>query len=387
VLKSSVDEKNNCVQKALRSIIQNQDILVLDDPKKIRALLSDLCPRNHRKKIVLLERLLDEKIHTELVQQKDCMSYEQMSENLTNRILANYPFDKSLVQEGIFDLAFALQIIPDGSRIIIPNQPPFNEYFTRVDPRLAEAINLNQIKSFNDALRVLEPILNQDPGNSIALREKAYAISNLGRYRESLQWYNDALRIDPSDPVAWIQKGYALSKMDKNRDAIYCYDAAIKLDPDGAVVWRNRGFSLRKLKDYPAALESYENALRINPQDPIAWKLKGGALGLMKRYHEAFQATEEALTLDPDYKEAMMNMGWLLSEQGRYEEAKTWYEKVLQIDRNNPRAWKQHGYCLKKINDQENQKKSGSRFRHTIPKKAPTPENQGFMDKIKGFFK
>lgn len=393
----------NCIRKTILSIIQSEGVTILDNPKRVRALLSDYCAGEYKREIVLLERLLDEKIHLELIRQKKSLSYDMLSVNLTNRILVNHPFDKDLVESCIDNLALALEIIKivpernppsikptlvtrkarggkhDGS----PNQSGLSEN----DPLIIEALNLNRSKSFDEALRLLDRILTIDSGNSVALREKAYAISNLGHYRDSLHWFNESLRINPADPVTWIQKGYALSKIGKNQDAVYCYDAAIKLDPDGAVVWRNRGFSLRKLKDYPAALQSYENALRINPQDHIAWKLKGGALGLMKRYSEAFHATKQALALNPDYDEAMMNMGWLLSDQGHYEDAISWYDKALQIDQDNQRAWKQRGYCLKKLNSPEKGKKPHPIKTQSLQKKAPTPENQGIMDRIKGFFK
>lgn len=392
----------NCISKTMKSILQSEGIEILDNPKRVRALLSDHCAGDWKREIILLERLLDEKIHLELIRQKNSVSYEVLSSNLTNRILANHPFDKDLVESGIDNLAVALEIIKavpvrnsssiklssttrmSGGNVRRDSQNQLG--FSESNPLINQAIKLNQSKSFSEAIDLLNQALKTEPENPVALREKAFAISNLGYYKESLHWFNNSLRVNTDDPITWIQKGYALSKMGKNNDAINCYDAAIRIDPDNAVVWRNRGFSLRKLKDYPTALQSYENALKINPQDPIAWKLKGGVLGLMKKYHEAFQATKHALTLDPHFIEAMMNMGWLLSDQERYQEAIEWYDNALKIDHKNSRALKQREYCLKKIYVQSGQKKYPPIIT-PLKKKAPTPENQGIMDKLKGFFK
>jgi len=382
-------ENSECIKRVLKSLIETEGNELLNDPKRVRALLSDHCVGEMKRQIIVIERLLEENIHHELLKQKDTIAYELLSSNLALRILANHPFDKSLVTDGIDNLAFVLDIITIHPLRHKQNLPKDSRNTTTSSPELIEdVIRLNQSKSFSDALKLLEQVLKRDPENPVALREKAYAVSNLGMYKESLHWFNESIRRNPDDPVTWIQKGYALSKIGKNSDAVYCYDAAIKLDPEGAVVWRNRGFSLRKLKKYPEALQSYENALRINPQDPIAWKLKGGVLGLMKRYNEAFQATQRALDLDPNYSEAMNNMGWLHSDLARYPEAITWYDKALKAEPDNQRAWKQRAYCLKKLKGTESKKKPNN-YKHYYPPRtsAPTPENQGIFDKIKDIFK
>ena len=101
----------NCIHKILKSILQSEGIAILDNPKRVRALLSDHCAGDWKREIILLERLLDEKTHLELIRQKNFVSYEILSANLTNRILENHPFDKDLVESGIDNLALALEII------------------------------------------------------------------------------------------------------------------------------------------------------------------------------------------------------------------------------------------------------------------------------------
>jgi tetratricopeptide (TPR) repeat protein len=390
-------------RELLCSLILEGGIEIIQDPKNFPNFLNDYYKGQYKKERKCLNDALLEEVPGTLLNKKDQLAYGVISHQLCQKLINNSGINPELAIWTVDTWAIALEIIKTVPERHTSSLKPslvdqksaknirvvsrIQSGFSDSNPLITRAIKLNQSKSFNEALDLLNQALQKEPENPVALREKAFAISNQGYYKDSLHWFNNSLRVNPNDPITWIQKGYALSKMGKNRDAIYCYDAAIRIDPDSAVVWRNRGFSLRKLKDYSAALQSYENALKINPQDPIAWKLKGGALGLMKRYHEAFQATKHALALDPYYDEAMMNMGWLLSDQERYQEAIEWYDKALQIDKNNPRAWKQRGYCVNKLNVQGGQKKPHPVIPQSSPKKAPMPENQKILEKIKGFFK
>lgn len=382
------DDDKICVQKALRSVIQNQGILILDDPKKIRALLSDLCPEDHKRKIVLIERLLDDKVHLELLRQKDSLSYEHLSENLTNRILANHPFDIQLVQWGIDTISVSLGIIQKVSRnqsILKPPQSPSN--FSNsgsdqpVDDFISQAIGLNKSSLFHEALDLLNRVIKKDPGNAIALREKGFALSNLERYDEALHMYDMALSENPHDTLIWTYRAYALSKIGRMRDAIQSCDAAIKLDSHNAIAWRSKGYSLSKMHNHNAAMICYQEALDINPDDPKTWNL----VGWVKRdWDEKLRAFDRALSLDPAYIPAMINKGWILSKKGKFEDALIIYKQVLTIDKNNQKAWKEIGYCLKMMQEQNSKKSYPATH---SPQRAPTPENQGIIDKLKGFFK
>jgi len=101
----------NRVKNALVLIIHSEGISILDNPKKTRALLLDYCSGNNKREIILLEQLLNERIHTDLVRQKNTMPYSILSVNLINKVLETHPFDETLARWGIDTLALALGII------------------------------------------------------------------------------------------------------------------------------------------------------------------------------------------------------------------------------------------------------------------------------------
>jgi len=182
---------HDCIRRSLSSIIQNEGVSILDNPKRVRALLSDYCAGDQKREILLLEHLLDEKIHLEIIHQKNSLSYDILSANLTHRILANNPFDKDLVESGIDTLALALEIIK--IRPVRQNMPKKiqshasgsvgktdavsqqDNNYSENDLALTQAIKFNQSKSFQNAIPLLTRVLENDPINAIALRKKEVA--------------------------------------------------------------------------------------------------------------------------------------------------------------------------------------------------------------------
>jgi hypothetical protein len=139
---------SNCVKAALSSILQSEGNSVLDNPKKTKALLLDYCSGNNKREITLLEQLLNEKVHTDLIRPKNIVPYSILSVNLTKKILDNHPFDEDLVRKGIDTLAITLGVI---TTIPKPQQKPetLNEYIRKDTSSFPVTVNDLKQKSFN----------------------------------------------------------------------------------------------------------------------------------------------------------------------------------------------------------------------------------------------
>ena len=389
--KSSNDK--DCISQALDSIIKNEGVDILNNPKKVKAFLSDHCAGDYKREIIIIERLLDDHVHDDLLRQKETTPYEILRTNIIKRICANHPLDETLVESGTDTLAIVLGVIKKTLPLNLPKkstQPHQKNVLSQqnvsqqdFNALISQAMRFNQLKSFQEAVPLLTRVLENDPENAIALREKGFAISNLGRYEEAIEWYEKSIGTNFNDSLTWTYKGYALSKIRKRREAIRCYDTAISLDSNNATAWRNKGYSLEKMHDTDSASKCYQRSLDINPDDPITWNLLGWVI---RDYYEKLRMFDKALSLDPNFIHAMINKGWVLSKLGKFQEALNLFERVLAIDKNNQKAWKERGFCLKMIREQ-NYKKPYPAKLPAQPPRAPTPENRGILDKIKGFFK
>jgi tetratricopeptide (TPR) repeat protein len=388
---STFSNDHNCIGQSLSSIIKTEGVSILDDPKRVRSLLADHCSGGNKREIVLLTHLLEEQVHHDLIRDKDSIPYNLLSANITQRILANHPFDIHLVQWGIDTISAALGIIqnvPRDQSISKPLQNPSSNIFMpeshqNNDDLISQATRLNQTNLFHDALDLLNKVIENYPNNPLALREKGFALSNLGNYEESLHWYDLSLGINPNDTLTWTYKGYALSKIGRMKDAVQMYERAIRLDSNNAIAWRSKGYSLVKLHEEHSAMMCYQKSLEINSDDPITWNL----IGWVKRdWNEKLRAFDRALSLDSQYVPALINKGWVLSKFGRFQDALTIYEKVLTIDKNNQKAWNGRVHCQKMIPHQKRYSRR-STYPHSQTHLVSTKKTPGIIDKIKEFFK
>lgn len=87
--------------------------------------------------------------------------------------------------------------------------------------------------------------------------------------------YDIIVQINPDDAIAFKQRGLALAKLQRYQEAISSYDQAIELNPNDGSCWRQRGYVLRQLKRYNDAVASYDRAIELNPNDSKAYLERG----------------------------------------------------------------------------------------------------------------
>lgn len=196
-----------------------------------------------------------------------------------------------------------------------------------------------------EALELLVQATELNPGNKDAWYNKASALENLGRHKESLEAYIQVLRIDSSDLMAksfailvqhenglkgkelnnfltakecneigvQIQRSYRPKKEDKLDGAIIHYSKAIELDPNFAEAFNNRGTAKKELGHLENALKDYEEALKIAPDYAIAWYNKGQCYFDSTREYlidptKALKCFEKVLELNPRDTDAMRSI-------------------------------------------------------------------------------
>jgi len=151
----------DCIERSLTSRINKEGITILDDPKRLQGFLADDCSGENKREIVLLTHLLEEQVHKDLIQGKDSIPFNLLSANITQRILANHPFDVQLVQWGIDTISFALGIIPNMRR----HQPNLSNISSsdiqKIRNLISELKNNSEDDSRNDAANQLSSF--QDP--------------------------------------------------------------------------------------------------------------------------------------------------------------------------------------------------------------------------------
>lgn len=180
-----------------------------------------------------------------------------------------------------------------------------------------------------------EKTLLRRPENVQAWNEKAWALLDLRRYKESINAADQAIALDPRYAWAWNNKGAALGRLERTEEALACYEQALALDPKNSLVWRNKAKVLLRLDRLQEALEAGGIAARLNPQDAILWWDQYRALRAMKRYDAALAALDEFLARAPSSGEAWAEKAAIYCYDLRqYDDAIACAEEALK--------WKPH---------------------------------------------
>ena len=87
-----------------------------------------------------------------------------------------------------------------------------------------------------------------------------------GHYQDALNTYQSLLKQNPGNTYALRGKAQALLQLGKFDEALMAYDEAIYRQPDMGVTYANRGILKDRMGDYEGALADYRKALELEPQ-------------------------------------------------------------------------------------------------------------------------
>ena len=96
------------------------------------------------------------------------------------------------------------------------DQHAFGEISGNVTKLTENAVVLNSMGRFNDALSYLDQALSIDPNYVVALINKGISLDGLGRFDEEMMYYDKALSIDPNNKNAINNKGVCPDKSRKD---------------------------------------------------------------------------------------------------------------------------------------------------------------------------
>ncbi len=133
-----------------------------------------------------------------------------------------------------------------------------------------------------------------------ALRCRARAHRNLGRYDEALADFNRAIELNPDRARVIADRGETYQALRRFDEALADFARAIELDPDRDWVIADRGETYRLAGRFDEALADFARALELDPDDGWAIAHRGQTYQALRRYDEALADFNRAIELDPD---------------------------------------------------------------------------------------
>ncbi|MBI5629321.1 MAG: protein kinase [Elusimicrobia bacterium] len=232
------------------------------------------------------------------------------------------------------------------------------------DALLSRATARFGLKDYQGSLADAEAALRADPGNPLAHRAKAMAAYGLGNEDVALAQAKMALALDPDDATA-----SALAKLSENKvravslelyrsdlpaqirrqyhntseqisqvEENIRYPSGIPGPPSAARLLQKAADKIA-LKDYPGAVEEAARALASDPGSFLGHYYRAAAYNLLGEYEKAVQDATRALVLRPSDTAARDARAWAFNRLGRPNDAIADSFHSLEINPKNPYAF------------------------------------------------
>lgn len=229
------------------------------------------------------------------------------------------------------------------SSILLDKKPDSAEVFLesalRIIPslffelQLAEAYTLQN--KHDEALKMYDKILENEPRQIDALMKKSALLEDKGQTKESLTSLEKAYELAPFD----VEISYALAYKyaeNNNPKAIALSDSLIRMDSSAshAEPYYFKGVYYTNTGNKEKALELFNQAIQHDYNFFDAHMEKGVIYFDQNKLDEAYKTFERVITISPSYANAYFWIGKIQEKQGLLKEAKLNYQRAYGLDKS-----------------------------------------------------
>lgn len=177
--------------------------------------------------------------------------------------VANEP---SIANEPSMDTGPSVERFDDGREGFIITEVPKMDVASRKD--FDRAVAMLRDQEYNQAIELMEKIIEQSPGVTAPYIDIAIAYERIGKPEKAEEPLKEALKLFPEHPVACNEYGLLYRKTGRFAEARAIYEKAIDRFPDYYPAHKNLGILCDLYLDDPGcALEHYEIYSRARPED------------------------------------------------------------------------------------------------------------------------
>jgi tetratricopeptide (TPR) repeat protein len=197
-----------------------------------------------------------------------------------------------------------------------------------------------------------EAVLAQDPDNRSALHNLSVLRLRRGAFEDALRLLERLVERDPASADARNNLGAALQGLKRPAEAVPHLEKAVELDPKRPEIHYNLALAKQRLGRLAEARECCERALALRPDYPEA----NNTLAVLLSPNDperALACFHRAIAVRPDYADAHNNLGIVLQQVGRYDEAAASYRRALAIKPDHADAHSNLGLALRNLNRHE----------------------------------
>ncbi len=201
-----------------------------------------------------------------------------------------------------------------------------------IEDMFSAALDHHHAGRLQDAERLYQAVLDQNPNHPSALHYKGVIALQTGDYQRAAQFISQALVIEPDDVGALVNLATAQTRLNNAEGALETYHRARDLNPEMPEVHYNLGILYQDEARYADATDSYRQAIALRPNYVEAHYNLGVVLQARHQYDEAAGCYEETLQLDARHTPALTNLGCVRHILGNLDEAARLHNQALALD-------------------------------------------------------
>lgn len=194
---------------------------------------------------------------------------------------------------------------------------------------LEEARDHKNHGRLDEAIEAYRHLLEANPGDQVALRELAQAISWSGEYQEAIELYVQAVEQEPSDDEALLGLARTYSWAGEYNRSLKIYERYLERHPDHEEIRLERA----KVKSWSGAhaetIDYYDAHLARNPDDQVVRLELAKVLSWDGKLNRSIDEYRKILDAEPDNLEARVGLARTLSWSGDLSDADHRYDAIL----------------------------------------------------------
>ena len=204
--------------------------------------------------------------------------------------------------------------------------------------QLSEARELGLERKFEDAVQMVEKIIEEDP----EVIDAYFTMGNLyfkeNKFKKALEYFFQVLSRQPNDTftVSNIANSYIM--MDDPDEAEKFLLSIMDALPPDSQINLIMGNINNAQKEYDTALAYYKKCMEINPASASAYNAIGGIYVVQKNLDKAEEFLREAEKRNPKLMNIHYNLAQLSEERKDFFQAEVEYKKELENIPHNFRA-------------------------------------------------
>jgi len=208
----------------------------------------------------------------------------------------------------------------------------------RIECAALKAWALSELGRNDEALDVLEPLIDQYPPSARLYGALGVVLSNDGDLDQACEALEQAVALDGSDAVALLQLGLVYEKLHRHEQALGCYDRAIEMGAEIDWLLQLKAAALAELGQFAAARSTLKRYLSLAPDDAEQWITLAMLHGDENEFEQAFRCYRAAEQIAPDSAVLRLNWGMTAARAHELEIARQQLRYLARLEPGSSRA-------------------------------------------------